>query len=75
MKKVTKNTIKAIIRINGFAEFYMVPCKSNKDDIIWFGNHMKYKIKSLEELEKIVNEFIDYNCNHVRGYYPNYYTE
>lgn len=71
MTKVTKNTIKAMIRKQGSVKVNMLPCK------IKLGNMWvvpcEIEIKTIEELEIKINEFVYYNCNSEMGYYPAYY--
>ena len=71
MKKVTKATVKKLIKDNGSIEVSLIPCKSNLNSI-WI-SPIKINISSLEELERTVNEYSYYNCNNEVGNYPHYY--
>jgi hypothetical protein len=73
MKKVTKNTIKSIIRKQGYITVYMLPCKTNINNI-WIQPHQT-TVDSIEGLEKEINIFSYYNCNNELGKYPSYYIE
>ena len=71
MKKVTKTTVKKLIKDNGSIEISLIPCKANLNSI-WI-SPIKVTISSLEELERTVNEYSYYNCNNEVGNYPHYY--
>ena len=71
MRKITKNTVKAIIRKDGKIEVRMYPCKAN----IMLVSGYPILITSLDELERIDNEFTYYNCNSEMGYYPSFYID
>ena len=73
MKKITKATVKKIIRKQGSINCIVLPCKANPYSIWFSGNTVEFN--SIEEFEKFVNEFTVYNCNKYVGEYPAYYIE
>ena len=73
MKKITKATVKKIIRKQGSINCIVLPCKANPYSIWFSGNTVEFN--SIEDFEKFVNEFTVYNCNNCVGKYPAYYIE
>lgn len=71
MKKVTKNTIKKMIKENKEVTFYMIPCKVRLNSV-WI-QPMDFTVTSIEELNTKIANFEYYNCNSELGNYPHYY--
>ena len=57
MKKVTKNTIKSIIRKQGYITVYMLPCKTNINNI-WIQPYQT-TVDSIEGFEKEIKSLLD----------------
>ena len=73
MKKITKGTVKKIIKNQGNISVIVLPCKANPYSIWFTGSSIEFN--SIEDFEKFVNEFTVYNCNYYTGKYPAYYIE
>lgn len=75
LTKQHKNTVKSIIRRNGQWTGYIVGCKINPYHVAngWYLGY-KVTINSLDELEKVINEWTYYNANDVFGDYPAFYV-
>ena len=73
MKKITKATVKKIIKNQGNISITVLPCKATPYSLWFTGSSLEFN--SIKEFEKFVNEFTVYNCNKYVGEYPAYYIE
>lgn len=83
MNKIENNTYKRVTKKTAIKAFlqgknlYILPCKARLDSI-WFSPYLITKnddCKTVEDLEKLFNSFIYYNCNNELGKYISYYIE
>lgn len=71
MIRVNKSTVKKALKLNQGIIVGLLPCKVVEDN-----QYMSMYITmvfSLEELERLINEYTYYNCNYEVGYYPKYF--
>lgn len=80
MKKIYRNTIVANLRKIEKScgdmkplRVGLLPCKANPCSI-WI-SPMWFNFSSVEEFNKVVNEYTYYNCNNEVGRYPHFYIE
>lgn len=76
MKRVRKQTVKRMIRKQGYAEVFILPCKANPHSP-WFGGDNPHFLRfdSLENFEEVVTGMTIYQCCWELGYYPAYYIK
>ena len=73
MKKITKNTVKAIIKRDGEITVDLYPNKANINSV-WI-SPCTITVNSIEELEKKIANFEYYNCNSELGTYTHFYIK
>lgn len=82
MKKITKSTLKSMVKKLQIGESLTVkiyPCKANTLSIWYSGLEITIKRDNnttqelIELLDKYINEFEYYNCNNQVGNYASYY--
>lgn len=75
LKKVTKATIKALIKKEGKANFIICPSKCFPNFGHPFNMACEVTACSVEELEKKINSFVYYNCNNELGNRVHFYIK
>ena len=73
MKRVRKQTVKAVIRKQGYIDVKIIPCKASLNSP--WRNLDFMRINTIEELEKQVFAIKLWLCNWETGYYPAYYIK
>ena len=73
MKRVTKNTVKAIIKRDGEITVDLYPNKANIESA-WISPY-EITVNSIEELENKIANFEYYNCNSELGTYTHFYIK
>ena len=73
MINVDKGTVKKALKLNQNQGIIvgLLPCKVMKDNM--YISMYTTTIFSIEELDKVINEYTYYNCNYEVGYYPKYF--
>ena len=71
MIRVNKSTVKKALKLNQGIIVGLLPCKVMEGNQ-YISMHTTI-IFSIEELDKVINEYTYYNCNNELGRYPKYF--
>ena len=56
-------------------EIYLCPVKMNPANPYWSMAMPCQKDENWDDFEKLISNFVYYNCNHETGYYPAFYIK